>query len=49
MSAILGFAGKSPLPISLERLWRALRLIGHRGLEGEAVRSGSAIVAEREK
>ena len=37
MSGILGFAGKSPQPISLERLWRALRLLEHRGLDGEGV------------
>ena len=37
MSGILGFAGGSPQPISLERLWRAIRLLEHRGLEGEGV------------
>jgi asparagine synthase (glutamine-hydrolysing) len=37
MSGILGFAFESPQPTSLERLWRALRLLEHRGLEGEGV------------
>jgi len=37
MSGILGFAGNRPQAVSLERMWRALRLLDHRGVEGEGV------------